>query len=108
MEHHKTHTSNHTQIVAVNTRKVATGQKVGFCGAQVATEEQLDIILDSGSTISLFKDKTYLEDLQDTNQNLVMGTNAGSKLITKPEKSLDMGGSGMMSKQSVSCLVLVT
>ena len=50
------------------------------------TVDESDIILDYGSTISLFKDKTYLEDFQDANQNLVMETNAGSKLITQTGK----------------------
>ena len=59
-----------------------TGKRVGFCGAQVATE-QSDIILDSGSTISLFRDEAYLTSVENSKQHLVMETNAGSKMTTK-------------------------
>ena len=47
------------------------------------TKLQSDILLDSGSTISLFKDKTYLTNVENSKQHLVMETNAGSKMITK-------------------------
>ena len=50
---------------------------------QVAIPETVEpeILLDSGSTISLFKDATYLKDIWQTESRLVMETNAGRKVI---------------------------
>ena len=44
VEHYKTHASNHTQIAAATTN-VVTGKRVGFCGNQVVTKLQSDILL---------------------------------------------------------------
>ena len=57
--------------------------KVGFVGMQVATPqaEEPEILLDSGSTISLFKDSSYLKETWMTDSRLVMETNAGRKVI---------------------------
>ena len=59
------------------------GTKVGFVGMQVAAPEskEPEILLDSGSTISLFKDSTFLKDIRMTNRKLVMKTNAGRQII---------------------------
>ena len=61
-------------------KAVVSTKKVGFCGAQIETQQK-DIIIDSGSSISLFKDKEYLKKLENAKQRLVMETNAGSKFI---------------------------
>ena len=59
--------------------------KVGFVGMQVATPGAVapEILLDSGSTISLFKDSSYLKDTWMTESRLVMETNAGRKIINQ-------------------------
>ena len=55
--------------------------KVGFVGMQVATPEKVEpeILLDSGSTISLFRDSTFLKDIWESQSRLVMETNSGKK-----------------------------
>ena len=55
----------------------------GFSGVQLTSEETEEIILDSGSTISLFRDKKLLKDIQFAKNSLLMLTNAGKKQITK-------------------------
>ena len=55
----------------------------GFSGVQLTTEEKEEIILDSGSTISLFRDKKLLKDIRFAKNSLLMLTNAGKKQITK-------------------------
>ena len=77
IEHYKTHAvSNNTQVAAVST------DQVGFLMMQVASKESY-IIIDSGSTISLFKDFGYLTNLEISAQRLVTEANSGSKFIEK-------------------------
>ena len=45
--------------------------------------EEPDILLNSGSIISLFKDDGYLEDVKNAKNRLVMETNAGSRMISR-------------------------
>ena len=51
-----------TQVTAPEEERAT---KVGCVGIQVATPESVEpeILLDSGSTISLFKDATFLKDV---------------------------------------------
>ena len=60
-----------------NEFEIAT--KAGFVGMLVSTPETVEpeILLDSGSTISLFKDSSYLKDTWQSETRLVMETNAG-------------------------------
>ena len=53
--------------------------KDGFVGMQVATPERVEpeILLDLGSTISLFRDSTFLKDVWESQSRLIMETNAG-------------------------------
>ena len=70
-----------TQVHSGGEPEVAT--KVGFVNMQKSKKcPEPDILLDSGSTISLFKDKQFLEKVWEAKTNLLMETNAGSKLIT--------------------------
>ena len=66
------------------TQKSKSEKKVSFVVLhQMTSPEEPDILLDSGSTISLFKDKDYLENVKDTKNRLVMETNAGSRIISR-------------------------
>ena len=60
-EHFKTMKVN-TQVT---TEETEVGTKVGFVNMQVAMPEEVEpeILLDSGSTISLLKDEAYLKDV---------------------------------------------
>ena len=54
-----------------------------FSGVQLTAEQKEEVILDSGSTISLFRDKKMLKDIRMAKNSLLMLTNAGKKQITK-------------------------
>ena len=59
---------------------------MGFNFAQKATkvkEADPDILLNSGSTLWLFKDKVLLDRILDPKSKLMMETNAGRKVIKK-------------------------
>ena len=65
--------------------------------------EEPDILLDSGSTISLFKDNMFLKDIWLAENKLVMKANTGSKLIQ--EKGIIPGyGDVWYDKNAVSNL----
>ena len=63
----------------------ASGMKVGFVHMQEQAKEEKepDILMDCGSTISLFRDKQFLKGLREAKRNLKMNTNAGSKWISQ-------------------------
>ena len=58
-------------------------QELGFFRLQLIKDILEDVILDSGSTISLFQDARMLEDIKESKIHLVMKTNAGRKQINK-------------------------
>ena len=71
-----------TQVETEDEPEKAT--KVGFVNMQKsASGPEPDILLDSGSTISLFRDKEFLEKTWDSKTRLLMETNAGNKIIMK-------------------------
>ena len=55
----------------------------GFSGLQYINSMNNEILLDSGSMISLFKDWSILEDIRKANKSLLMDTNVGQKRITQ-------------------------
>ena len=58
--------------------------EVGFSGMQrVRKLQEPEIVLDSGSTISLFKESKMLEEVKHAHTQLLMETNAGTKAITE-------------------------
>ena len=58
--------------------------KVSFVNIQKSSAKlEPNILLDSGSTISLFHDKEFLENIWGSKTNLLMEINVGSKLIMK-------------------------
>ena len=73
--------STHCQICD----DTVSGTRVGFVLMQTDDKEECkpDILLDCGSTISLFKDKQFLKGLRDAKRSLRMNTNAGSKWVTQ-------------------------
>ena len=57
---------------------------VAFSGAQVHTvvdKEEPEMMLDSGSTVTLGKDKSLFTSINDLERNTRMNTNGGSKNI---------------------------
>ena len=75
IEHYKTRAAaNNTQVAAGST------DQVGFVMIYAVSKES-DIIIDSGPTISLFKDAGYVTNLEKAANRLVMETNAGSKVV---------------------------
>ena len=58
---------------------------MGFVGMQKSesVKTEPDILMDCGSTISLFKDDQFLRGVRAARRNLRMDTNAGSKLVCK-------------------------
>ena len=63
----------------------ASATRVGFVHMQEAVkeEDEPEILMDCGSTISLFRDKRFLKGLREARRNLKMNTNAGSKWISQ-------------------------
>ena len=62
--------------------------EVSFSHAQchdevIDGEENQEEILDSGSTVSLMKDREKVVDIQKRKVNVLMSTNAGSKVVDK-------------------------
>ena len=55
----------------------------GFSEVQLTAKEKEEIILDFGSTISLFKDKKMLKDIGFAKNSLLMLTNAGQEVDYK-------------------------
>lgn len=75
---------NTQTLAGAKVKEVEATKEVGFVGVQIAQDgEEPDILLDSGSTISLFKDKQFLSGVKDVKIKLVMETNAGSHAIGK-------------------------
>ena len=78
-----------TEKPTKETKRTKSEKKVGFVAQQfhqtasVLEADEPDILLDSGSTISVFKDQDYLRDIKDTKRKLVMETNVGSRTISK-------------------------
>ena len=64
--------------------KVGDKIEVGFSGMQkIRVVKEPEIVLDSGSTISLFKERRMLEEVKHADTKLLMETNAGTKAITE-------------------------
>ena len=99
----------HWKTTKVNTQvcQEASGEgkvtKVGFVGMQVATPASVEpeILLDSGSTISLFKDSTFLKDVWQAQSRLVMETNARRKIISE-KGHVDRFGEVWFDKHAIS------
>ena len=72
-----------TQVASGSMGEETKATKVGFVFTQVAKleKEEPEILLDSGSTISLFKDQQFLTERKPAKRELVMETNAGNKII---------------------------
>jgi len=48
-----------------------------------ATINDRSVILDSGSTISLFKSKHFVTDIRDTKDKIQLETNGGTRIVDK-------------------------
>ena len=70
---------------AVSAAMVEVTDKVelGFSGIQKVWElQEPEVVLDSGSTISLFREVSMLLEIKKAHTNLLMETNAGTKAVT--------------------------
>ena len=90
------------------TQKSKSEKKVGFVVLHQTTSlkepKEPDILLDSGSTISLFKDEDYLEDVKNTKNRLVMETNVGSRIISQ-QGTIPGHGTVRVDEQAISNLL---
>ena len=75
----------------VLSQTIVDDNPTGFSGLQLAGEYKDEIILNSGSTISLFKDKHMLVDVGLAKKSLLMETNAGRKQIMRQCDVLGFG-----------------
>ena len=60
-----------------------------------------EVLLDSGSTISIFKDKHLVENIRTAKNKLMLYTNAGKKIISK-EADIPGYGSVFYDKEAIT------
>ena len=98
------------QVGFVGGHRVGTNsfiQHIGFVNNQKThqiEEEEPDILLDSGSTISLFKDRIFLNRVWSPRAKLLMETNAGSKVM-KLKGEIEGFGEVWFDEEAVSNLM---
>ena len=75
--------SRYLCIILLVSKKVVFVAQQFHQTTTIEVPEEPEILLDSGSTISLFKDDCYLEDVKNSKNRLIMETNAGSRAISR-------------------------
>ena len=78
-----TDTSTENDDVEHFTRPCWSGAQLCMNTTERATINDRSVILDSGSTISLFKSKHFVTDIRDTKDKIQLKTNGGTRIVDK-------------------------
>ena len=73
------------------TRPCWSGVQLCMNTTEGATINDRSVILDSGSTISLFKSKHLVTDIRDTKDKIQLETNGGTRIVDKEGQIKDFG-----------------
>jgi len=80
--------------------------KLCMNGIERVTSYDRSVILDSGSTISLFKSKDLVTEIRDTEENIQLETNGGSCVVDK-EGQIDGFGKVYFNKNGIANIFAV-